>query len=59
MRFFKKVPKPVLIHCKSGADRAALGAAMWQVAMEGKSSSEAREAFSVRFVIFGSVVPRH
>jgi len=49
VRLFKKVPKPVLIHCKSGADRAALGAAMWQVAMEGKPPSEAKKAFSIRF----------
>lgn len=46
---FKWVKKPVLIHCKSGADRTGLATAMWMVAMEGKPPSEARKAFSLRY----------
>ncbi|MCK5878493.1 MAG: dual specificity protein phosphatase family protein [Holophagae bacterium] len=48
-RLFKKVPQPVLIHCKSGADRSGLGSAMWQVAIEGKPPAKAKKAFSLRF----------
>lgn len=36
----KTAPKPLLVHCKSGADRAAFGSALYQYAIEGKSADE-------------------
>jgi protein tyrosine/serine phosphatase len=43
----KKAPKPLLIHCESGADRAALGAALYHLAVEGKSASEAEKELTI------------
>jgi protein tyrosine/serine phosphatase len=43
----KKAPKPLLIHCESGADRAAFGAALYHLAVEGKSASEADNELTI------------
>lgn len=40
---------PVLMHCKSGADRAGLGAALWLIIVEGRSAAQARRQLSLRF----------
>jgi protein tyrosine/serine phosphatase len=37
----RDAPKPLLVHCKSGADRAGLVSALYQFAVEGKSRDEA------------------
>ena len=42
-------PKPVLLHCKGGADRSGLISAVWQYAVEGKSAEEAADQLSARF----------
>jgi len=36
VEILKTAPKPLLIHCKSGADRTALGAALYHLAIEGE-----------------------
>jgi len=41
--------KPVLIHCKSGADRTSIAAALWLLD-QGAPMAEARAQMSVRFV---------
>lgn len=38
---FNNAPKPLLIHCKDGADRAALGSAFYHLSIQGMSPSEA------------------
>jgi protein tyrosine/serine phosphatase len=43
----KKAPKPLLIHCESGADRAAFGAALYHLAVEGKSAAEADNELTI------------
>ena len=44
--------KPVLFHCKSGADRTSLVAAVYLLAECGASLSEARKQFSPWFIHF-------
>jgi protein tyrosine/serine phosphatase len=40
----------VLIHCKSGADRAGLASAIWLMVMEGRPVEEARAMLSWRYL---------
>jgi hypothetical protein len=47
---FRTIDKPFLIHCKSGADRAGLAAALYLIVIEGKSVAEARAQLSFRFL---------
>ena len=37
----RHAPKPLLVHCKSGADRAGLVSALYRFAVEGKNADEA------------------
>ena len=43
----RAAPKPVLIHCKSGADRTGLIAALYQYVQEGRSAEEAAGQLSM------------
>lgn len=49
MDFFKSAPRPVLIHCKSGADRAGLVASMWKVVVDKEPKSEAENQLSLQY----------
>ena len=40
---FATAPRPVLIHCKGGADRAGLAAALWQMVVYGEPKSIAKK----------------
>jgi protein tyrosine/serine phosphatase len=44
---FKNAPRPVLIHCKAGADRSGLAAAMWKVIVDKEPKSEAKKQLSI------------
>lgn len=46
---FDRLERPFLFHCKSGADRAGLVAALWLLDKEGKSLEEARAMLSLRY----------
>lgn len=46
---FATVERPVLLHCKSGADRAGFAAALWLVLAEGRPVAQARRQLSPRF----------
>lgn len=46
---FESVEYPVLLHCKSGADRAGLMSALYLIFREGKSVEEAKSALSLRY----------
>jgi protein tyrosine/serine phosphatase len=52
IEFFSSMPRPVLIHCKQGADRAGLVAAMWKVIVDKEPKSEARKQLSLIFFHF-------
>ena len=46
---FERLEYPALIHCKSGADRAGLVAALYLILHEGRSASEALEQLAARY----------
>lgn len=45
---FDTLQKPALIHCKSGADRTGLAAALWAIHIEGKPVTEAKRALGLK-----------
>ncbi len=45
----KKLPKPILIHCKAGADRSGLVAALWLYKIKHYSFKKSFEQLSVLF----------
>lgn len=47
---FRRVERPVLMHCKSGADRAGLASAIWLMVIEGRPLAEARGMLSLRYI---------
>lgn len=62
VEIFKAAPRPVLIHCKAGADRSGLAAAIWQVIVDKKPKSEAKGQLSIWYghvPIVGKVAMDH
>lgn len=49
---FRRLPRPFVMHCKSGADRASLASAVYLLTQDGASVDEARKMLSPRFVHF-------
>lgn len=49
IELYRAVPRPILIHCKSGADRAGLAAAVWQLAIAGQSAAVASRELALRY----------
>lgn len=49
---FRELEKPFVMHCKSGADRAGLAAALYLLVIEGRPMAEARKMLSPRFLHF-------
>ncbi len=47
---FETMERPFLIHCKSGADRTGLAAAIYLMVHEGASVAEARKQLSFRYL---------
>jgi protein tyrosine/serine phosphatase len=47
---FRALPRPFLMHCKSGADRAGLASALYLMDQEGASIAEARKMLSFRYL---------
>ncbi len=47
---FDTLDRPVLMHCKSGADRTGLAAALWHIHVEGQPVATARKHLSLRFL---------
>jgi protein tyrosine phosphatase (PTP) superfamily phosphohydrolase (DUF442 family) len=54
----RRAPKPLLIHCKSGADRAGLVAALYRFAETGASAAEADRELSVVYGHFPYLTSR-
>ncbi len=50
LEVFDRVERPVLMHCKSGADRAGLASALWLLHREGAEIDAARAMMSFRFL---------
>jgi protein tyrosine/serine phosphatase len=49
---FRTAEKPLLVHCKSGADRAGLASAIYLLAIEGRPIGVARRQLGPRYVHF-------
>jgi len=49
MTLLPTLEAPILMHCKSGADRAGLGAALWLMLVEGRPAAEAALQLSWRY----------
>ena len=49
LAILREAPKPILIHCKSGADRTSLVAALYLYRIECRSRDEAERQLSVRY----------
>jgi protein tyrosine/serine phosphatase len=45
----RDAPKPILVHCKSGADRTGFVAALYRYAIEGQSAKMAAHELSQRY----------
>jgi len=50
INLFPTLEKPILMHCKSGADRTGLAAAIWRMTQEGESLADARSELSLRYI---------
>ncbi len=48
----RDMPKPLLVHCKSGADRTGLAVTLYLHVVRGRPLSEARKALSWRYAHF-------
>ena len=44
---FIKAPRPILIHCKAGADRSGLAAALWKTVIDRIPKAEAKKQLSI------------
>lgn len=49
-RLLTTAEKPMLLHCKSGADRTGLAAALYLIWVEGRPLAEAQEQLSMRYM---------
>lgn len=49
---FRAMPRPFLIHCKSGADRAGLASAIYLLAIDNRPLAQARAMLSARYIHF-------
>lgn len=47
---FRKMQKPLVMHCKSGADRAGFAAALYLLVIEKRPMSEARKQLSIKYL---------
>jgi protein tyrosine/serine phosphatase len=53
----REAPKPVLIHSRSGADRAGLAAAIFQYAIASRPAGEASRQLSIRYGHLPYILP--
>ncbi len=49
VEIFESAPRPILIHCKSGADRSGLVAAMWKVIVDKETKEGAKNQLSLLY----------
>jgi protein tyrosine/serine phosphatase len=47
---FDKLELPFVLHCKSGADRASIAAAFYQIYIHGYSVKQTRDQFSIKYL---------
>jgi protein tyrosine/serine phosphatase len=49
IKIFRTAARPVLLHCKAGADRAGLASAIWLTAIDGVTKDIADDQLSIKF----------
>ncbi|MEM8853625.1 MAG: sulfur transferase domain-containing protein, partial [Pseudomonadota bacterium] len=49
MAVLPQLEVPILVHCKSGADRAGLAAALYLIIVEGRPAAEAKRQLSFKY----------
>jgi protein tyrosine phosphatase (PTP) superfamily phosphohydrolase (DUF442 family) len=49
LQLFATAPRPILLHCKAGADRTGLAAALWKAVVNGEPKTLANKQLSLRF----------
>ncbi|WP_010138845.1 tyrosine-protein phosphatase [Oceanicola sp. S124] len=49
---FRWIPRPFVMHCKSGADRAGFASAIYLMCIEGRPVEEARKMLSTKYIHF-------
>lgn len=54
---FDHAPRPILIHCRAGADRTSEAAALWKLTQEGSTKQEARRQLSDTYGHFSNRYP--
>jgi undecaprenyl-diphosphatase len=54
----RRAPKPLLVHCKSGADRTGLVSALYRFAVEGKNAEEAEQQLTLLYGHFPYLTSR-
>jgi protein tyrosine/serine phosphatase len=47
MDIFEHAPRPILLHCQGGADRAGLVSAMWKIVVDKEPKSEAEKQLTI------------
>jgi protein tyrosine/serine phosphatase len=47
LEIFKSAPRPLLVHCQSGADRSGLAAAMWKVIVDHETKTTAEKQLTI------------
>ena len=52
LEVFNSAPRPILIHCKAGADRTGLVASMWKLVVDKEPKNKAGKQLSIRFFHF-------
>lgn len=57
IHLFKTAPRPILIHCKSGADRTGEAAALWVLEQQKKSKKKALKQLSLKYWHFSARRP--
>jgi protein tyrosine/serine phosphatase len=54
----RSAPRPILVHCKSGADRTGLVSALYRYAIQGQSSESAAQELSLLYGHFPYLMSR-
>lgn len=54
---YKNLPRPILIHCRSGADRAGEASAIYVMEYMGKTKEEAAKMLDIKFLHVETFVP--
>lgn len=57
LHLYDSASKPILIHCRDGADRTGEAAAIWRLHMQGASIREALKELSLRYCHFAPMHP--